>query len=204
MSFLDTLFQRTIGDRVQGLRSSLKRFTDKEPFSFLRPREPQPTPTPTPQPTPTPTPSVPSIPSGTNLALDYIRSKTPPGVTENQAFPVLGNQQFMTQVGESDKLKQGLSNLLLLQAFFESTMGRTTPNIFGVKPGGESKYFESPTAALEYQLGPNVLGGGANPNMNILQNDQPLTIEDITKLYSAYNPESYYLDNLLSILSGKI
>ena len=44
MSFLDTLFQRTIGDRVQNLQGSLQRFTDSDKFSggsfpFFRPND---------------------------------------------------------------------------------------------------------------------------------------------------------------------
>lgn len=162
-----------------------------------------PTPTPTPLPSPTPTPMPGQIPSGTNLALDYYRDKTPNGQTLEQAFPILGDVAFMQQVSEADQLRSGLANLLLLQAFFESTGGRNTSNLFGVKPGGEAgQAFPDYASALEYQLGPNVYGGGANPNMNILSSQMPLTVNDVTNLYSSYDPEGAYLDTLISILEG--
>lgn len=161
----------------------------------------QPVISPLPEPTPTPMPGV--IPGGTDVAMNFIRSKVPNGMTEQQAFPVLGDQQFMQGVGESDQLRQGLANLLLLQAFFESTMGRNSPNIFGVKPNNQSKKFKNPSEALQYQLGPNVLGGGANPLMNILSKREPLTLDDINALYKAYNPEGAYLKQMTGILGGE-
>ena len=140
------------------------------------------------------------IPQGTDQAMNYFQQKTPPGQETNQAFPVLGDQDFMAKIAEADKLRPGLGNLLLMQAFFESTLGRNTPNVFGVKPGGESRGFESPSAALDYQLGPQVLGGGANPNMNILNSQEPLTEQDIINLYQSYDPPGAYLQDMLAAL----
>ena len=144
--------------------------------------------------------SLQQIPSGTSQAMNYFQQKTPPGQETNQAFPVLGDQDFMAKIAEADKLRPGLGNLLLMQAFFESTLGRNTPNVFGVKPGGESRGFESPSAALDYQLGPQVLGGGANPNMNILNSQEPLTEQDIINLYQSYDPPGAYLQDMLAAL----
>lgn len=154
-----------------------------------------------PAPTPTPTPIPGQIPGGTDLAMNYITGLTPNGMSTESAYPALADQQFMQGITEADQLRQGLANLLLLQAFFESTGGRNSTNVFGVKPNNQAgSSFGSPREALDYQLSENVLGGGANPNMNILNTDQPLTLDDITNLYQSYNPESYYLDDLLKIL----
>lgn len=151
---------------------------------------------------PTPTPQPGELPGGTDLAMDYYKQRLPRGQTMQQAFPVTADQNFMSRVAEADKLRKGLANLLLLQAFFESTAGRLTPNIFGAKPGGQSERFKTPVEALEYQLSDKMLGGGANPNMNILQEQRPLTIQDVENLYQVYNPQGDYLSDLVSILQG--
>lgn len=189
-------FLSTLKQAATGLFENIKR-TIQTPFGQ---ETRQPTPTPLPNPTPTPAPRV--VPGGTDVAMNFIRSKVPNGMTEQQAFPVLGDQQFMQGVGEADKQRQGLANLLLLQAFFESTMGRNSSNIFGVKPNNQSGKFNTPSEALQYQLSPSVLGGGANPAMNILGTNKPLTLEDILSLYEAYNPEGAYLEQMTGILGG--
>jgi hypothetical protein len=160
-----------------------------------------PSPTQAVAPSPTPIPN-PTLPAGTQTAMDFINSQIrPTGTPAGEYYPAFGDEEFMQGVSEADKLRPGLSNLLLLQAFFESTGGRATPNTFGVKPGDKSKHFESPAAALEYQLGPNMLGGGAVPeNTNILDEKTPLTKNDVIQLYESYNPNSVYLQKLLEIL----
>ena len=155
-----------------------------------------------PIPSPIPSPLPQSVPGGIDLAMQYYLSRLPNGMSQTDAFPILADSEFMQKITEADKLRQGLANFLLMQAFFESTGGRLTPNTFGVKPQGESRKFNTPSEALDYQLGPRVLGGGANPNMNILNNNTPLTLEDVKKLYSSYNPEGVYLDQLLEVLGG--
>ncbi len=212
LSKLRGRMERLFGDVTSGIRNSVKPLEVADPrgpgyVSGLPndpPTNPMPTSTSTPTPTVTPTPtSIPmpsQLPSGTGTAMDYITSKTPPGMSLEQAFPALSNEDFMTAIAEADRQRQGLSNLLLLQGFFESTLGRNTPNIFGVKPGGESQGFASPMDALEYQLSPSVLGGGANPNMDILSSQEPLTRDDIINLYRSYDPPGLYLNNLLSAL----
>lgn len=150
--------------------------------------------------TPTPTPQPGELPGGTDLAMNYYQQKLPPGMTMEEAFPITADEEFMMRVAEADKLRKGLANLLLLQAFFESTGGRKTSNVFGVKPNQQSKSFETPVEALEYQLSDKMLAGGSNPNVNILQTDRPLTIEDVENLYKSYNPSGDYLDDLISVL----
>ena len=155
-------------------------------------------------PTVTPNP-YPTIAPGSDLAMNFVNSQIKPtGTPTGEYYPVAGDEEFMQGVSEADKLRQGLTNLLLLQAFFESTMGRTSKNIFGTLPGGEGSgvnpQFSTPSQALEYQLGPNVLGGGANPNMNILGESTPIDRGDVETLYKSYNPSGDYLQNLLKIL----
>lgn len=136
----------------------------------------------------------------TEAAMNYLTQKLPPGQTMEQAYPATESNDFMQAINEADKLRPGLGNLLLLQAFFESNLGRTTPNIFGVKPQGESQYFEDPNAALQYQLSPNVLGGGVNDSLNILNKQDSLQEEEIRNMYNSYNPNSTYIDELLRVL----
>lgn len=166
------------------------------------PPEPQATPTPAPQaPSPEPTAA-----PGIGSAMTYIQDQMPPSSTQTpqEYYPALGDQGFMQGITEADKLRQGLGALLLLQAFNESTLGRAGNgnNVFGaLPPGGIS--FNSPRESLDYQLSPNVLGGGANPNMNILSERTPLTPSAVEKLYSSYNPEGVYLQQILATLFGQ-
>ena len=157
-------------------------------------------PSPTTSPSPSPVPG--AIQGGTDFAMDYIRSQTPQGASLENYYPALGNQGFVSGVEDADKQRQGLANLLLLQSFFESTLGKGGQGYFGAKPQGQTANFDDPIQALNYQLSPNVLGGGANPNMNILNTNAPLTLEDIKRLYASYNPEGAYLENLLGALGG--
>ncbi len=163
------------------------------------------------QPTPTPTSTIRvtqpwhEVPNATPTpgaqGWGYVKSHIPNGQTMQQAFPALANPQFVEGVNNADKIRKGLTDLLLLQGYFESNLGRTTPNVFGVKPQGQSRTdFSSPTAALQYQLGSHVLGGGANPNMNVLGGQGPIGKNDIVNLYKSYNPESDYLKQLLAAL----
>jgi hypothetical protein len=153
-----------------------------------------------PTPTPSPTPQPGEIPGGTDLATNYIQDQLPQGQTPEQYLPAMGDPGFMQGVQQADQQRQGLSNLLLLQALFESTMGKNSQNLFGVLPPG-GKQFSSPTEALDYQLGPQVLGGGGNPNMNILDEQRPLTLDDVQKLYQSYDPAGGYLEKLIQALS---
>ncbi|MCR4279273.1 MAG: hypothetical protein NUV78_00870 [Candidatus Zambryskibacteria bacterium] len=156
----------------------------------------------------------PVLPSGTGKALGYYQSKIPNGMAMNSAFPITADTNFMGRVGESDKLRPGLANLLLMQAFFEATGGRNPTtnkpnyNLYGAKPGGNRvAQFGDYGSALDYQLSDKVLGGGARPdNMNILREDKrgkPLTEKEVRKLYESYNPNSPYIDDLLKALLGE-
>lgn len=177
----------------------------------------QPAPTATATPTPTPSPyqqaqtqfnvnSVPNtpLPTGINQALNYVSQFVPGGQDPRTYYPALADPQFMAGIMAADKQKPGLGNVLLMQAFHESTLGRNGNNAFGVLPGGEgsgrSAAFQSLADSLKYQLGPNVLGGGGNPNMNIMNEPGPLTARRLAQLYQSYNPEGAYIKQILAAL----
>lgn len=146
------------------------------------------------------------LPSGIDKAINYIKMQTPSNVDINSYYPALADPSFMQGIMQADKMKPGLGNVLLMQAFHESTLGRSGNNIFGVLPGGEGggkqASFPSPTEALQYQLGPNVLSGGANPNMNLLGEKGPLTKERLIQFYKSYNPEGVYIKQMLEALGS--
>lgn len=138
------------------------------------------------------------IPGGTDLAMNFIKSQTPQGQAMEDYYPVLKDPDFMNKVKGADNVRQGVSNLLLTQAFLESTLGKNSNNLFGTKPRGQVSQFNSPSESLDYQLGPNVLGGGANPNMNILNEEDksPITFDRILQLYKSYDPPGAYIPQL--------
>jgi hypothetical protein len=199
-----------IGEKLYDVTHS-----NPKPLSVSKPQvqpqvqaqEPQPTATPSPSPTATPMPTpYPTAAPGIDNAKNYITSQIPTSYqgTPEEYYPALGNSEFMQGITDADKIRQGLASLLLLQSFFESGLGRGSKNYFGALPGGEGSgvnpQFTSPTDALDYQLGPNVLGGGANPNMNITGSNSPLTEPDIRNLYKSYNPSGDYVNNLIKVL----
>ncbi|MFA6069759.1 MAG: hypothetical protein WC810_14345 [Janthinobacterium sp.] len=211
---MDTAFLTKIKNTLNNLWGGFSDLTGGTVYDITHPKkplevqaaEPQVTP---PQPEPTQEPSLPppepTAAPGTADAMAFLQSQIPQGQTPQEYFPPLQNQEFMDQISEADKKKQGLSNLLLLQAFFESTLGRAGNgnNVFGAMPqgeGGQPASFDSPVDSLNYQMSPNVLGGGANPNMNVLGSTAPLTPSSVTSLYDSYNPNSAYLQTLLQAL----
>lgn len=116
----------------------------------------------------------------------------------NQYYPI--GEMLDDMVVKAEKQRPGLGALLGLQAFFESTGGRSGNNLFGTKPGGNVSQFASLEDAIDYQLSENVLGGGANPNMNVLNEEHkgaPLTVQRVRRLYDSYDPPGAYLDALL-------
>ena len=141
-----------------------------------------------------------AIPGGMDLALNYIRSQTPKSTPVEEYYPAFKDPNFLPKVQAADQQRQGLSNLLLLQAFLESTLGRGSSNIFGTKPRGQVSSFQQPSQAVDYQLSSNVLGGGSGGKLNLLNSNQPLTREDIIALYRAYDPAGAYLNQLLPAL----
>lgn len=147
------------------------------------------------------------VPSGTGSAMKYIASQTPGGQDPTKYYKAFQDPNFLPKIAAADSIKPGLSNLLLLQAFHESTLGNASNNIFGNLPGGEGSgktaAFASPSDAIDYQLGPNVLGGGANKNMDIVNDKNPLTLGRVQQLYQSYNPEGSYIDSMLQTLGGK-
>lgn len=168
---------------------------------------PQPSPTgvPTRGPAPMQVTNTP-LPKGLSQSMNYLSTIVPRGTTPQDYFPALKDPTFMAGVQAADQAKPGLGNVLLLQALHESSLGRAQNgnNLFGALPGGEGSgraaSFPNYAAALQYQLGPNVLGGGGNKNMNIMNEPGPLTASRLQQLYQSYNPEGSYINNMLQVL----
>lgn len=135
---------------------------------------------------------------------NYFRSQLGPAVRQStnlqEYFPILQNLGLLRQ-REQELNRPGLADLLALQALFESTGGRASPNTFGVLPGGEgsgrSAAFSSIPEAIDYQLSPNVLGGGVGGSLDILGRTGEITPEEIVSLYANYDPHAAYLESLL-------
>lgn len=150
-----------------------------------------------PAPTPTTIPMPEAGGSREETLREFLRMQAPHSTLE-EWYPAY---KLYSKFQEAEERfgREGLSTLLTLIAFFESTLGRAGPNLFGVLPPGRGgpRSFEK---ALEYQLGPEVLSGGANPNMNILSGKSgPITSEEIKQLMSSYNPPGAYLQELLDV-----
>jgi len=127
--------------------------------------------------------------------LDFYSKKMPKSEKDaGTYFPVVKD---IDKIMEKEKIRPGAGVLGALQAFYESTGGRTTSNLFGVKPSGKSSKFANSKDAIEYQYGKNVLGGGSANRLNVLDKKEPLTADEIKTLYASYNPEGAYLSNLL-------
>ncbi len=151
------------------------------------------------EPVVSPLPDEPAKDSGKTKekVLSFYKSKMPKSEKSSleEYYPALQN---LDDIMAKEELRPGAGVLGALQAFYESTGGRATSNLFGVKPKGKVSKFGSNKEAIDYQYGPNVLGGGANPKMNVLGKNTSLTEEDIRSLYDAYNPEGAYLSDLLA------
>jgi hypothetical protein len=145
------------------------------------------------------------VPSGIGLAMNYLKQQAG-GQDPTQYYKAFQDPDFLTKVQAADQKKPGMGNLLLLQAFNESTLGNAGSNLFGDLPGGEGSGQQAPTlspsAAVDYQTGPNVLSGGANKNMNVMGDKSPLTLGRVKQLYQSYNPEGAYLPSMLKTLGG--
>lgn len=122
-----------------------------------------------------------------------------------QYYPIASQLPAIVNRGES--LRPGAGALAAIQAFYESTGGRGGGNYWGILPGGEGNpgsggHIQAMPIEdqLAYLFGPHALGGGANPNMNILNegDSSPLNNARIYKLYQSYNPSMDYLPGLLS------
>lgn len=144
-----------------------------------------------------------TIPTGTDQAMKVLQSKIPDGSAPQDYFPALADKEFMSKISEADKIRPGLGNLLLLQAFHESTLGRADNgnNLFGNIVGGRPAKFPTYKDALDYQLGPNVLGGGANSNMHVTSDNTPLDTNRVRTLYKSYDPPGAYIDDLTKELT---
>lgn len=122
----------------------------------------------------------------------------------SQFFPMLDEPVMKHMYDKTMEQRKGTEYLLPYQAFRESTGGKATvdtnKNLFGTLKQGEGSDpipYNSFQESIDAQLGPTVLGGGANPNMNILDTQEPLTEEDIRTLYKSYNPDQGYLEDLI-------
>lgn len=167
-----------------------------------------------PNPSPTPTSALQQavaavkdgpVPVGIAKAMAYVQSFVPKGVDPKDYYPALRDPGFIQSILQADQQKPGIGNVLILQAFHESTLGRANNgnNIFGALPGGEGNagaQFASPAEAVKYQIGPHMLGGGANPNMNVMGESGPLTRARLIQLYKSYNPSGDYIKQLLDAL----
>ena len=161
-----------------------------------------PTPNPT-IPAPTPYSQAPELSS----SMDFATNSMPPSSTQTpeEYYPsTIGNPQFMQAILDADRKRPGMGNLLIGLAMMESTLGRGSSNTFGVLPGGEgagnNPSFPSSVDALNYQMSPAVLGGGANSNMNILQGQGPLQPSEVQSLMNSYNPSNSYTPTIMDLL----
>ena len=126
--------------------------------------------------------------------------KDPGRADLNAYYPILANEPLLRQ-REQELQRPGLADLLALISFYESTGGRASPNIFGVQPGGEQglgAYFGSIPESVDYQLGPNVLGGGVGGSLNLLGRQGEVTPEEVAGIYPSYDPHGAYIDKLLN------
>lgn len=128
---------------------------------------------------------------------DFYSKQVPEGADIQEYFPIA--EYLDDMVYEAEKKRPGAGALMALQGFYESTGGRATKNLFGVKPGGKTKQFSNLEDAIDYQLSPSVLASPRNKNMNVLDEDkdEPLTVDRIRRLYDSYDPPGAYLDSLL-------
>ncbi len=132
-----------------------------------------------------------------NYFKDQLGSQNPARNDPKSYFPILNDLGYMSQKEDQYK-RPGLKTLLALQSLFESTGGRSGNNAFGVKPTDNRK-FSDLKDAIDYQTGSRVLGGGAGNKLNLLTGKTgQITPDEIKNVYSSYNPNSSYLDKLLT------
>lgn len=116
-------------------------------------------------------------------------------------YPILNELPYLREV-EQRLGRPGLADLMVLQSIFEGAGGRTG-NPFGVLPGGEGSgrraRFDNLREAIDYQVSPNVLGGGVGGKLNIIgRGHGPITPEDVQWLYGggSYDAGQTYTDYL--------
>lgn len=171
----------------------------KAPDNFIASPIPRNTQSKVPTATPTPTVNYPSSDIVRQRVMDFYRNQMPPSIRNTPLedyYPAAKNLDYILSM---DKKRPGAGVLGALQVFFESTGGRANSNLFGVKPMGKSgQTFKTAKDAIDYQFGPDVLGGGVANKLNILNKRNPITQDDIIGLYRSYNPEGDYLPEVLS------
>lgn len=183
MSFLNQLQNLAIGVRKKNQQDLLRPVVEK----------------PQPQTQAQTQPQVPNLDQRKNNIREFYKSQLGPQDPNRQDidnyYPILQNYDYL-QEKENRYNRPGLSELLALQSFYESTGGRTG-NPFGAKPNGNNANFPNIKSAIDYQTSPNVLGGGVNNNLNILNKSGVITPEEIEKLYTSYDPPGAYVDNIV-------
>ena len=136
---------------------------------------------------------------------DYYWQKAPLAANDmNAYYPFFKYLDYAFNKGE--QARRGLGTLMALIPFFESSGGRTTKNIYGVLPGGESsgRNLNLPNLRnyIDYQLSPNVFGGGVGGKLNLLATKNPLTTPEVSSMYRSYGGGKY--NPLLLKLYGQI
>lgn len=125
-------------------------------------------------------------------------------------FPILQEPVLKHMYDSTISQRPGTEYLLPAQALYESTGGRATGgsrNLFGTLPqgeGGAPSQFQSFTDSIDYQLSPNVLGGGVNDSLNILKGEGAISEEELRRIYESYNPNSPYIDDLIQMIMPMI
>ncbi len=120
--------------------------------------------------------------------------------TSNQETTNL--DEYYPLLAESDYVKEkssrpGMYELMMLMGLQESTGGKATTNAFGVRPDGGMGQFEDIQSAVDYQVSPNVFGGGVNDSLNLLKGRGMISEDEIRKIMKSYNPEQVYLEWLV-------
>lgn len=127
---------------------------------------------------------------------DQLGSLNPARKNPESYFPILKEYPYLKKK-EKQYNRPGLANMLALQSLFESTGGRAGNNAFGVKPPG-GKSFANLKDAIDYQTSSRVLGGGHGNKLDILDKKGQIQPDEIKKIYDSYNPNSPYVDKLIS------
>jgi hypothetical protein len=160
----------------------------------VREMQQQPAPEVTPPVTPTRQPNVRGV---RDLYKSQLGTSNQESTNLDEYYPLLAESDYIQGL-EPTKKRPGLYELLYLMGLQESTGGRATPNAFGVKPGGDrAGQFSNVREAIDYQLSPNVFGGGVGDSLNILDSEGPITEQEIEEMIYHYNPELAYKTWLL-------
>lgn len=174
----------------------------------------------TPDLTITPQPSTLGVATNPNLdaivqqVRDYYSNKRPRSEQNKPLETYYPIAPYLDQlVRQGEQIRPGLGRMAALQAFYESTGGRGTSNLFGVLPGGEGvrgndflKQYPIPRQ-IDYLYGPSVLAGGVGGRLNLITGKTgSVTPEEIKSVYQAYDPHGAYVNPLVedyNVLLGR-